>query len=57
MSLRDVQARLKTAHLYDGDVDGLLGNLTNAAIKAFLLRRSVTGFESWHTPASTPRCS
>ena len=29
MDLRDVQSRLAVAHLYDGSVDGLLGNLTS----------------------------
>lgn len=47
MDLRDVQSRLKAAHLYDGDVDGLLGNLSKAAIKAFLLQQAVQGFDAW----------
>lgn len=47
MDLRDVQSRLKAARLYDGDVDGLLGGLTNAAVKAFLLQQSVPGFDPW----------
>lgn len=47
MDLRDVQSRLKAAQLYDGDVDGLAGGLTKAAVKAFLLQQSVENFEAW----------
>jgi peptidoglycan hydrolase-like protein with peptidoglycan-binding domain len=47
MDLRDVQSRLKAAQLYDGTVDGLLGNLTKAAVKAFLLQQSVPNFDAW----------
>ncbi|WP_036010785.1 M15 family metallopeptidase [Bradyrhizobium yuanmingense] len=47
MDLRDVQSRLTAAHLYDGNVDGLLGDLTKAALKAFLLQQGVDGFEMW----------
>lgn len=47
MDLRDVQSRLKAAHLYDGAVDGLLGGLTKAAVKAFLLQQSVANFDPW----------
>ncbi|MDA9511156.1 hypothetical protein XI09_42200 [Bradyrhizobium sp. CCBAU 11386] len=47
MDLRDVQSRLAAAHLYDGAVDGVLGGLTKAAIKAFLLQQGVDGFDMW----------
>lgn len=47
MDLGSVQSRLAAAHLYDGDVDGLLGGLTKAAIKAFLLQQNVDAFELW----------
>lgn len=47
MDLRDVQSRLKAAHLYDGDVDGLAGGLTKAAVKAFLLQQAVDNFDAW----------
>lgn len=47
MDLRDVQSRLKAAHLYDGDVDGMVGGLTKAAVKAFLLQQNVQDFDPW----------
>lgn len=47
MDIYDVQSRLAAAHLYDYKVDGDYGNLTKAAIKAFLLQQSVKGFEPW----------
>lgn len=47
MDLRDVQSRLAAAHLYEGRVDGDLGPLTKAALKAFLLQQGVTGFDPW----------
>lgn len=47
MDLRDVQSRLKAAHLYDDQVDGILGGLTKAAVKAFLLQQAVSGFDGW----------
>lgn len=47
MELRDVQSRLAAARLYDGTVDGLLGGLTKAAVKAFLLQQGVDGFDAW----------
>lgn len=47
MDLRDVQSRLAAAHLYDGDVDGLVGNLTKAAVKAFLLQQGVRDLDYW----------
>lgn len=47
MDLRDVQSRLTAAHLYDGKVDGDLGSLTKAAVKAFLLQQGVDGIEAW----------
>ena len=47
MDLREVQSRLKAAHLYDGDVDGLAGGLTKAAVKAFLLQQAVEDFDAW----------
>jgi peptidoglycan hydrolase-like protein with peptidoglycan-binding domain len=47
MDVRDVQSRLAAARLYDGKVDGVLGNLTRAAIKALLLQQGVDGFEMW----------
>lgn len=49
MNLHDVQSRLKAAHLYEGDLDGLLGNLTKAGMKAFLLQQSVAGIDPWST--------
>lgn len=47
MDLRDVQSRLLAARLYEGKVDGDLGNLTKAAVKAFLLQQGVGGFDAW----------
>lgn len=47
MDLRDVQLRLLAAHLYEGQVDGDLGNLTKAAVKAFLLQQGLDGFDAW----------
>jgi len=47
MDVRDVQSRLAAARLYDGQVDGDPGNLTKAAVKAFLLQQAVEGFDSW----------
>jgi hypothetical protein len=47
MDLRDVQSRLKSANLYEGDVDGLLGGMTKAGVKAFLLQQNVPNFEGW----------
>lgn len=47
MDLRDVQSRLAAARLYEGKVDGDLGNLTKAAVKAFLLQQGVGGFDPW----------
>ncbi|MEH2591213.1 peptidoglycan-binding domain-containing protein [Bradyrhizobium sp. AZCC 1721] len=47
MDFCDLQSRLAAAHLYDGAVDGLLGGLTKAAIKAFLLQQGVDGFDRW----------
>lgn len=47
MDLRDVQSRLKAAQLYDAGVDGILGGLTKAAVKAFLLQQAVPGIDNW----------
>lgn len=47
MDLRDVQSRLSAAQLYEGKVDGDLGPLTKAAIRAFLLQQGVGGFDPW----------
>lgn len=47
MNVLDVQSRLAAARLYDGKVDGDIGDLTKAAIKAFLLQQGVDGFDMW----------
>jgi hypothetical protein len=47
MDLRDVQSRLSAAQLYEGKVDGDLGPLTKAALKAFLMQQGVDGFDGW----------
>jgi len=52
MKLRDVQSRLAAAHLDESDIDGLLGGLTNAAVKAFLLQQGVLDFGAGRSTAS-----
>lgn len=47
MNLRDVQSRLLAAGLYEGQVDGDIGGLTKAAVKAFLLQQNLAGFDGW----------
>lgn len=47
MDIRDVQTRLKKLGLYDGDVDGMVGSRTKAAVKAFMLQQGVAGHELW----------
>lgn len=49
MKLQDVQARLASAGLYAGKIDGDLGPLTATALKAFLLNQGIHRFDAWST--------
>lgn len=44
---QELQAGLKTAGLYEGEIDGKIGRLTRAAIDKLLQSEGVPGWESW----------
>lgn len=47
MDIFDLQSRLKAVQLYDGVVNGSVGNQTRAAIDALFLQQAVKRFDIW----------